>query len=87
MLSWILQIVQKIFENQILVVSTTTNSIPIGVERVCKTDKVCGKISETKNLQTLASFGLLYEHQIVAPLLQQQQYFHLSNGISDFHSS
>jgi hypothetical protein len=29
----------------------TTSSTPIGVERVCKTDKVCGNISsETKNI-------------------------------------
>jgi hypothetical protein len=45
----------------------TTNSIPIGVERVCKTDNVCGKISsETKNLQTLFFFGLLIARQISA---------------------
>ncbi|MNE26894.1 hypothetical protein D3C80_1202830 [compost metagenome] len=34
-----------------------TNSTPIGVERVSKTDKVCGKISsETKNLLALFFF-------------------------------
>jgi hypothetical protein len=50
-------------------VVTTTNSIPIGAERVCKTDNVCGRISsETKNLQTLFFFWSLVARQIVAPL-------------------
>ena len=35
----------------------TTNSTPIGVERVCNTESVCGNISsETKNLFTLFFF-------------------------------
>jgi hypothetical protein len=78
-------LLQNSVENQIWWLPTT-NSIPI-VERVCKTDSVCGKISsETKNLQTLFFLVSWYEHQIVMPLLQQQQYFHQVRGICDFHS-